>query len=300
MNSIVQFGTRALGRSLLVTKKFSPEILTAVGVVGVVASGILAARATLKLEAVVENITEGANTAKMRKWTASQDGEGFEYSDQDYTKDITTVYTRGTIELVKLYGPSVTLGLASIGCIIGAHGIMRKRNVALLAAYKAIEQTFSEYRKRVIEDYGVDKDAEYRLGLRDVELVGDDGKKTVEKVVDPNALSPYTKIFDELNPNWRKIPEYNLLWLRGQQNFANDMLHARGHIFLNDVLDLLDIERTSAGAIVGWVISKTGDNFVDFGIYDVTNSKAVNHSTSRADSAFILDFNVDGVIYDKI
>jgi hypothetical protein len=87
--------------------------------------------------------------------------------------------------------------------------------------------------------------------------------------------------------------------LRGQQQYANDLLHARGYVFLNDVYDMLGIDRTKEGQIVGWVYNKNnevGDNFVDFGILE-TNRETEDGSY---EPAILLDFNVDGNILDLI
>jgi len=285
--------TRSFGRSTLVVKKFSPEILTVVGVVGVIAAAVVASKATLRLEPVVDKLTESVDLAKRNK---AESLEGA-YSDKEYVRDMGAAYTRAVLDLSKLYGPAVTLGLTSITCIVGAHGIMRKRNVALVAAYKAVEQSFAEYRKRVTEDYGQEKDLEYRVGVRKEEEVDEkSGKKVSKKVIDPNGISVYARFFDEFNVNWEKEAEYNLFFLRSQQNYANDLLKARGHIFLNEVYDMVGIERSGSGAVVGWVLSKDGDNFVDFGIYDFNNTNFVNGN----ESVILLDFNVDGLVYDKI
>lgn len=285
---------RVGGRSLLVLQKHSPEILTTVGIVGVVAASVLGARATLKAQPVVKRLREDVRGIKELR------DDDREYASKEYAKDLTYAYSQGALDLLKLYGPALTLGVASIGSIVAAHGIMRRRNVALLAAYKAIETGFQEYRKRVIEEYGEEKDREYRAGIYSEEVTGKDGKKEIEKTYDPNATSVYAKYFDELSTQWQKIPEYNLLFIKAQQNYMNDLLRSRGHVFLNEVYDALGLERSQAGQAVGWVLSEDGDNFVDFGIFDIRNHKGLNPSSSRPDGVFFLDFNVDGVILDKI
>ena len=113
------------------------------------------------------------------------------------------------------------------------------------------------------------------------------------------SVSNYARFFDSGCANWDKDPEVNLLFLKQQEAFANSLLVARGHLFLNDVYDLLGIPRSAEGQIVGWVYNKDnpiGDNFVDFGIYDDRNANFVNvHEKS-----ILLDFNVDGSILEYI
>lgn len=288
-------GVKVAGRGLLLVKKHSPEILTAVGIAGVVVSAVMASKATLKLEPVVDRIKQGKDEAK----SFLEDEMFPEYDKDRHNKEVARVYVKGAVDLSKLYGPSITLGLSSIACIIGAHGIMRKRNVALAAAYKAVETSFSEYRKRVIAELGEEREEDIRIGRQEVEVIDENGKKKKLTRVDPNGISAYARFFDEYSENWSKTPEYNLLFLKAQQNYANDLLHARGHVFLNEVYDMIGIPRSQAGQVVGWVISKEGDNFIDFGVYDF-NNEGSHLFVNGHEQSILLDFNVDGVIYDLL
>jgi hypothetical protein len=288
-------GIKVAGRGLLLVKKHSPEILTTVGIAGVVVSAVMASKATLKLEPVVDKIKNGKDEAK----SFLEDEMFPEYDKDRHNKEVARVYVKGAVDLSKLYGPSVTLGLSSIACIIGAHGIMRKRNVALAAAYKAVETSFTEYRKRVIERIGEEEERDVYIGAEKAEIVDENGNKKKITKIDPNGISAYARFFDEYSDNWSKTPEYNLLFLKAQQNYANDLLHARGHIFLNEVYDMIGIPRSQAGQVVGWVISKDGDNFIDFGVYDFNNAGS-HLFVNGHEQSILLDFNVDGIIYDLI
>lgn len=290
------------GRSGLVLQKYSPEILIAVGIAGVVTSAVMACKATLKLEDTLCTAQDRIETVKCA-----------EENDQDpainYKKELAVTYVKSGVELVKLYGPSVALGTASIGCIVCSHHIMKGRNLALVAAYKTIEQGFNNYRRQVIEEFGDEKDRQYKYGITEetvTEIEKDENGKTkkVKKGIesaDPNKFSPYAKFFDEGCADWSPNAEYNLAFLKCQQNYANDLLRARGHLFLNEVYDMLGIDRTGAGQMVGWVINKdgSGDNFVDFGIYDMNNPQARKFVNGQ-ERSILLDFNVDGVVYDLI
>jgi hypothetical protein len=252
----------------------------------------------------VEDVLEEFEEKKIKIESAKEKLPEEKYSDQDYKKDRIVLATQTSVEFVKLYCPAVTLGAASIACMLGAHGIMKKRNVALAAAYKVIEGGFKDYRRRVVEELGVDKDIQFKTGIKKdvIEVTEQDGKKKPTKktvdVLDPNQYSTYARFFDESCSQWSKTPEYNMVFLKCQQNFANDLLHARGHLFLNEVYDMLGIDHSQAGAVVGWIMSKDGDNFVDFGIYDIDN-KASRAFVNGYERSILLDFNVDGVIYDK-
>ena len=287
------------GRSLLVLQKHTPTILTATGVVGVVATTILASKATLKLEPIIDEMDEALAVAKNVRVEAPE-----KYSERDYTKDITRTYTTAVVKVGKLYAPAFSLGVLSISCLISSHGIMQKRNVALAAAYKTVEEGFSAYRQRVVEEFGEEKDQEIRIqSLKTLEVEEKDpktGKITTTKAFDPNRVSDYARFFDESNPNWRRADDQlNFFFVKQAQTYMNNLLQARGHVFLNEAYDALGIPRTQAGAVVGWVISKDGDNFVDFGIYDSASEKA-RQFVNGQERSLLLDFNVDGVIYDKI
>jgi hypothetical protein len=122
----------------------------------------------------------------------------------------------------------------------------------------------------------------------------EDGTKELIPHVDPNKWSPYARFFDEGSPEWKKNSELNRLYVQCQQNYANNLLRARGHVFLNEVYDMLGIDRSQAGSVVGWVIGTDGDNYVDFGLQRAFSSGLIGERN------ILLDFNVDGVIYDKI
>lgn len=295
--TISQTATRAFGKGVFLVKKYSPEILISVGVVGVVSSAVLASKATLRLEDVVDN-----TKSNLEKAHDLHVQERADYTDQDYQKDVISIYTKSVIDIVKLYGPPITLGLASIACIIGAHGIMKQRNVALIGAYKAMETSFSKYRESVKEVLGEEKERDIRLGFREeVEEDEEGNARTVTHVdgVGPHGYSQYARFFDESSPNWSRDAGYNLMFLRAAQNHANDLLHARGYVFLNEIYTHLGIPMSQEGQLVGWTRKGNGDGYVDFGIYDFESDdrRAFVNGLERS---ILLDFNVDGFIQDRI
>ena len=306
-NEIMTKMTRTLNRTGLKLKKHSPEILLAAGVVGVVTSGVMACKATLKVEEIID---DAKNKIDMIHTVSADPEMNEKYSEEDSKKDLAIVYTQTAVKLVKLYGPSVALGVVSLGCMIGSNRILNKRNVALAAAYTAVDKSFKEYRGRVIERFGkqLDKELKYGIKAEEVEEVSVDekGKETTQKttleVMDPNAYSPYSIVFDDGNTGWDPDPELTKYFLIQQQNWANDRLKAKGHLFLNEVYDMLGAKRTKAGAQVGWVYDEknpVGDNYVDFGIFDIYNPKSRDF-VNGYEKVIVLDFNVDGVILDLI
>jgi hypothetical protein len=286
--------SQTVGRTALKLDISSPKLLFGAGVVSMVGSTVLACRATLKLEEVLQDTQDQFHTAQ-----ATRNLHEDRYTEGDLRKDKAIILTRGTVSVLKLYGPAIVVGSVGVACLTKSHNILQERNTALMAAYTAVDKAFNQYRARVIEKYGADEDDHLRYGSERVEIVNEKGKtELVTRVNSGEMPSMYARFFDQLSTSWSKEPEYNLVFLRCQQNYANDLLKSRGHVFLNEVYDMLGIERTKAGQVVGWVVSDGGDNYVDFGIYD-GNEKARDFVNGR-EGAILLDFNVDGIIYDKI
>lgn len=295
--------SKAGGRTMLKLDAHSPEILMVTGIVSLIGAGVMASKATLKVEEIIDEHQQKMETINT-VFDEVLEHETDEYSEEDYNKDKVIMFTKTGFELTKLYAPAVTMAGLGVFCILSGHNILKKRNVALMAAYKVVEGTFSDYRSRVIEDLGADKDKEYRYGLKSEkvkEKVEENGKtKTVTSDISVMDGEPsmYARFFDSSCKEWTKNCEYNMAYLLSQQSYANDMLKARGHIFLNEVYDALGMERSKAGAVVGWAISKDGDNFVDFGIHESHGRNAA--FVNGYEPTILLDFNVDGVIYDII
>lgn len=278
--------TQAIGRSTLQVQKHSPVILTAVGIAGVVTAAVLAARATLKLEETLDKGQERLKTVDPR-------GVPIQPKVQAMALNV--------FDLVKLYGPSVTLGVASLACIVSAQGILHKRNAALVVAYKGLEETYNRYRALVAEEFGAEKDEELHRGIKTETVVDENGKKTQVKklVTDKAEYGGYTFIFGPDNPNWNGFHERNEWFLICQQDWFNDLLRARGHVFLNEVLERLGMEHTQTGAVTGWILNGAGDNEIDFRMYKLDSQKIKDFGTAEP-GHILLDFNVDGIIYDKL
>lgn len=301
-----------LNRAAFQVKKYSPEILIITGTIGVVTSTVMACKATTKFEATVaptKEKLEGIRKAKEDGSFVSQQDEIVEYTEEDARKDTTIEYAKLSLAVAKLYAPAVSLGVFSLGCMIASNHILRKRNAAIAAAYAAVTRGFKEYRERVVERFGseVDRELKYNIKKKVVEEVITDEKgkeKVVKKeidVVDPNTFSEYARFFDETClGHYSENPEHNMFHIKSAQNYLNDLLVARGHVYLNEAYDALGMPRTKAGQIVGWVYDKKaehGDNFIDFGIFNAnleTNREFVNGYKP----VVLLDFNVDGNILD--
>lgn len=289
-------------KAVMKLKKHSPEILVVAGIAGTVVSAVLACKATTKVAEILDETKGTLDTIHEGMETGAINGQ--EYTTEDGKKDTVVVYAQTGMKLAKLYGPAIILGTLSITSILASNNILRKRNVALGAAYAAIDKSFKEYRGRVIERFGEQVDTELKYGIKakkfeEIEVDPETGKeKKVKKTVmvaDPNLQSDYAVYFDSKSRNYETNPDYNRMFLKAQQAFANDKLQTRGHLFLNEVLDDLDLPRTPAGQIVGW--TKDGlDGYVNFRIVEVERET----EDGRHEPALLLDFNVEGNIWEKM
>lgn len=285
-------------KALLKVKKYSPEMLVGVGVVGMVGTVVTACVATTKIDTIHEEIAkkkaEVDEAMQIQIDSIKVGKEEIFYTEADAKKDMVIINTKGALKYVKLYAPSIILGAASIGCILAGFGIMKKRYLGVVAAYASLDETFKKYRGKVAERYG--EAAE---------------KETMEAVIaeakangyeeNPKAhgkYSQYARFFDETAACWTEDPEYNMAYLHAVQAQVNDLLNIQGHVFLNEVYDRLGMARTTAGSVVGWV-KGNGDSFIDFGIFD-GNTRVTRAFVNGWEASILLDFNVDGVIHELI
>lgn len=298
-------------------QKHSPEILVVSGIIGVVVSAVLACKATTKVSKILEESKK--NIDDIHECEANETLESV-YSVEDVKKDLTLVYIQTGIKFIKLYAPAVMLGVISITSILASNNILRKRNIALSAAYTAVDKAFKEYRKRVVENekFGKDVDKELKYGIKakkikDSSTDPETGKEVkTEKtvfVVNPSDISEFARFFEQyttdeegntiVNHNWDPNNEYNLMFIKAQERYANDLLKAKKRLFLNEVYEMLGLPRSKAGQIVGWVYDPedtSRDNYVDFGLYQ--DNLSYSDFVNGYDPAILLDFNVDGNIWD--
>lgn len=312
-------------------KEKSPEILVVFGIASVVAGVVLACKATLdvdkvkdELKAEVDQAVEKAANDMDRIDQAVVDQnkvmpDGTKYDETNAQKDKMTVYgqTAGTmirngLKVAKVYAPSVGLIVTGLACILFSHKILRDRNTALLTAYTALDSAFKAYRARVIADGGKELDSKYLYGtktvMKEVEKVN---PKTgeVEKVIESEEEidyplgSPYARIYDFKHSKYYQIHDPNNDWnrtqLKSEQNWANDLLHRRGWLTLNEVYERLGLEPSDSGMIVGWHMNNpNGDHNVDFNIdaayLDPRFKNFIEVGGFRR--KIVLDFNVDGDI----
>lgn len=213
-------------------------------------------------------------------------------------KDKTILYSQTAVSYMKLYAPTLIVGTFSIACLTQSHRVLTQRNMALGAAFAGVEKALEGYRERVVAEIGPEREAKIWQPVEKVDVVDETGKKSKVEVPVEGGGSPYKVLFDESNVNWNKAYEYNQIFLNAQQSYANDLLRAKGHVFLNDVHDMLGLPRTKAGQIVGWVYDGDGDNYIDFGFF--RNLHEGMRFVAGDERSIWLDFNVDGNVLDLL
>lgn len=303
MNTI----SRSAHRMAFKLQKHSPEILVVAGVIGAVASAVMACKATTKLSDILDDSRDKIDS--IHDVIENPDKVNEEYTQEDGNKDLAIVYTQTALKVAKVYAPAVILGGLSITAILTSNNILRKRNIALAAAYASTNKTLKEYRQRVVERFGEDVDKQLRFNTKQEEIeetVIDEKtgkekkvKKTIE-VFDPNTLGDFAVIFDESNVNWSKTPGANKLFLTKQQRYLNEKFKAQGYMFVNEVNAALGFPLTAAGQIAGWIYDKKnpiGDNCIDFGLYNLDNPRATDF-VNGYERSIIIDYNCDGNIME--
>lgn len=286
--NLPHFATRTLGSTKFFVKQNGPTILTGAGVAGFIATTALAIHATAKATDILPGIKARVSLAKDRA-TAE------DLTDKEKARELAKVYVDSSKGLGKIYGPMLITGSVSTVLVLAGHGLMLKRQASLLAAYTALDAGYKAYRKRVAEKLGEDEELLLYRGVRTTPSLDEAGQPCEILHKEDVLPSPYARFFDEYSRNWTKTPEYNLLFLRSQQDWANDRLRAYGFVFLNEVYEALGLERSQAGQIVGWKLNSDGDGFVDFGLYSIgdENNRAF---INALEPTVLLDFNVDGPI----
>lgn len=288
-------------------KKFAPEILLGVGITGAVGSTVMACAATLKAEEILDYYE--AKKERIDDCVLVRETSEVEYTLSEEKADRRNLAGATAGKFIRLYGPSVTLMGVSIGCILASFKIMKTRNAALMAAYKLLEESFSRYRKRVVAKYGEEADAHFFYGDEDtdndVAVVQDEDGAQHTKILN-GSLSGFAREFSEEVPDqhgghygstqWSKRHDYNLDFLKAKTDHFNRMLLTKGFVTMNDVYDELGFDPTEAGMICGWRYkSDRGDGFISFMPRGIDGNWNFGHDGDP----IILDFNIDGVIFDQ-
>ena len=294
------------------------KIILGAGIAAGGATVFFACKGTLKAVDIVKK--HNASKAIIKR---AEDLDPEYKASNDHKIDIVKMYTRTGSEIFAAYAPAFIFGTTSVACLIVQHKMMENKVAkleetvaSLSAAYLAVSTAFKKYRAKVVEKYGEEEDRNLRYDIQSetvsVTSTDEKGKTKTKKVkvdtVGDLDVSDYAKFFDGTSnmfiwqdaqkhtPDWDR----NISFLKITQSYANTKLETQGYLLLNDVYDMLDIPKTKAGQVVGWIFdpeNKSIDSQVSFGIFNPINHRTIN---GYEDECILLDFNVDGVIIDKI
>lgn len=283
--------------------KHAPTILSITASAGVIATGYLAWKAGTRFEDV-----EGRDWDRRKECLKNADT----IPDEDVPKIERKNRILFILDTVRTVAPAAIVGAATITMIYFSNSISKKRLAAMGAAYATLQTAFDGYKRTMVEALGkesVEKILKPKLpnvGKSAEEILSSDNKSDAANVSDAvvnslKALSPYARIIaEESSTCWDPNEDYTSQNLAAVQLWANRRLERKGHLFLNEVFDQLGLSRTREGAVVGWLKNGEGDGYVSFGDFDASIYRVPSDDYTRVDSNFIVDFNVDGVIWDRI
>lgn len=217
------------------TTRYSPEILTGLGIAGMISTVVFAIRATPKALALIEE-------EKLRRY----------HEDRD--EKLTTMET---VKITwKCYVPTLITGASSIACVIGANSVSTRRTAAIAAAYQLSETAFNEYREKVVATIGEKKE----------QLVKD---KVAEERVEKNPVSKTeiiitgngtTQCLDTISSRYFQSSIEKIK--RAENELNKRMLHdISGYVSVNEFYDELDLEHIAHGDDLGW----NANNLIDIG-----------------------------------
>lgn len=286
-------------------KKNSPEILVGAGIATLIGSLVYTVIGTLNTGVEVTNAVCELDKVE------NDDS----LMEEERRKKKHGIYIHAGLNIARNYAPAVTLATVSAGCLIGSNAIMRRRAFSLAAAYSALDTTFSDYRTRVIDEYGEDVDKKMRYGLTtkevEVEQVDDEtGEvvKTTSTVTEAaeSATNIWYKHQYELpdgtvivNPNWQPDKNLNATFVLAQLAWFNGRLSRGEHVWLDDIYNELGIPvdgYRQEAHVLGWTPDKNGEKYIKCRLY---NKEESGEFISNDDGDLLLAFNPDGILYYK-
>lgn len=312
LSKALGFAKKAMSGSSLFLKAHTPEILVTGGLVGFGVTVVGACKATSKARDILEDkeVALSANDGALQDSIISQ---------EQYDANIVRINRQTRWLLVKAYTPTATGLVVSVILVLGGYKMINGRLVKTAAAYKILEDGFGRYRENVRDEFGEEADWRMLNGIRPERLEAAEKEREANRDIAADKKRKkrnfekrrtaheevYSKFFDQYSDRWRRSWTPDQVWeyLRTKQREANDMLSIRKHIFLNEVYDLLGLDRTEEGAVVGWILTKNNPNsFVDFGLDSMPEEERRRFLTAERneDIKIWLHFNPDGLIYNMI
>ena len=305
LNNLTSTITYAVGHTKTFCSRNSAEILLIGGVIGVVTGTVMACKATLKADSVMDEYKE-----KKEKIGTCLENPEIDYDEITAKEDLKNLTIQTAVKMIKCYAPAVILESFSIGTIFASNHIMQQRNAALAASCAAVEAAYKKYREKVVEKYGKEVDDELYYGTKtenkkitttDPET-GEKTKTTESKTYlqEEYGCSPYAVLFDSSAIEFYQDDATNMFMLKNREKEATVRLRANGMLTLNDVYEMIGVKPTDIGLTHGWIFEKDnpdGDNEVKF---DMRHVYVKDPYSDREERAILIDFNCDGFVYGRV
>ena len=225
-------------------KKHSPEILTGIGIAGMIGAVVMAVKATPKAVELLENKKDELNVEKL--------------------SPVETVKTTW-----KCYIPTAVTGILGAACIIGASSVNHKRNAALAAAYGLTETAFKEYKDKVVEVIGEKKEQTVKDEIAKDKLTANPVTEVESTAIVTTGYGD-TLCYETLSGRYFYS---DIEKIRAAENRANKTMLQFDYISLNEFYDELDLGHTGIGDSIGWGVAHTGLINLNF------SSQLTNNST---------------------
>lgn len=267
------------------TKEHAPEILIGAGIIGGVASAVIACKATMKLPELKEErdqmLKDIEDVCEIRD--CGELPEDTTYTEEDEKNDTKLANRNYAVKCVRLYLPAIALGTLSATSILVGGNILRKDKLALVSAYNVAQKELSDYRERVVNKFGKAVDNEMRFGIKETEVEEETiDEETGEKKVTRRTVRTYDAdpsgnlmFFDESSPMFSRFPEDNLNTLRRIEDECKFIIEHDGYITLNTVRNKMGLPDCKRGAILGWVDDPSLPEF-SLNIYSEANMDFIN------------------------
>lgn len=288
-------------KALFKVKKASPELLIGGGIAVIVAGTVLACKATKKAEEIIYETEQ--DVLNIKEGIAKN-----EIINEDGINDIRHIKVKMVGRMIANYAIPAACITSGIAMILASHGIMKKRQTALLTAYNALDAAFKKYRERVMaEENGRERDRRYLTGddyprddVMNENEVDDINRRGLQLMHVNSPYGPYTFEYSKFTARkWAPDALSNLNTIRSAEEWANRQLRLKGHLFLNDVLNYLDMDQVPWGQLVGWIRgSENGDSYVQ--ILATDTWETLEFDTDGWKKPVFLEFNCDGAIWEDI
>ena len=285
-------------------KKAAPTIAVITGTACGIGATVTAVKETLTVGAIMteyketaktiddveERINNGEEIYFTNKKTNKTELETVEYLNRD--RKVLKIQT--VAKLAKHYKFTIALSALSVVLVLSGYGEMKKRFVGAVAAYEGLYRTYIKTKKEA------EKNSK-KTEMPDINDKNEEQKDTSSEVKSRVDDSDFCRIFDKSSSMYRENREMNLGYLKSVEKYCTNLLHIRGHLFLNEVYDALGMSHTETGALCGWLYnSNDGDNFVSFNIDEALCEYNYADDIYPVDPEIFMYFNCVGPIYNRI